>query len=99
MDWKEERDYKMSSVLKPEIVLEEKGFSMLSTAKQSSMWESLGALRKIRAGRSGDKDRESRPGPRAQTQPGSLQLCPAALGLVSSAVNARDSRGRSSVSP
>lgn len=30
MDWKEHRDYKMSSVLKLEIMLEEKGFSVLS---------------------------------------------------------------------
>lgn len=30
MDWKEHRDWKMSSVLKLEIPLEEKGFSVLS---------------------------------------------------------------------
>lgn len=46
MDWKEQRDYKMSSVLKLEIVLEERRFSVLSlqnSLQPSRAWEPLGS--------------------------------------------------------
>lgn len=46
MDWKEQRDYKMSSVLKLEIVLEERGFSVLSLQNSlppSRAWEPVGS--------------------------------------------------------
>lgn len=46
VDWKEQRDYKMSSVLKPEIVLEERGFSVLSLQNSlgpSRAWEPSGS--------------------------------------------------------